>query len=167
MVPVGFVVRRLRLRALRLFALSQSDEVTEVGQPAKRGSMSDDKRAFPLAVLRVEGALQNMETGRVITDPVEIAEYKRRRDAENERIRLLNEEGVIRFSSGRVMEPNAGVVGLDHELEVHEGFDNHLFIMNADARCWAEPSTADMRELADLMIDRWTRFKASLEGKSE
>lgn len=77
----------------------------------------------------------------------------------------------IKFKSGREYDANCGIFGITEmqpgKFEITEGYDS-------DFQPWppgehADPETAfsadDMREMADMMIDRWTRFKASLEGK--
>jgi hypothetical protein len=100
------------------------------------------------------------------------AEIDRELTAE-ERIRIANETGIIKFSSGRTMDPASGIVGLSHKFEVGEGLDNLPNIVadwNADQAGedyyaeWLRPE--DLSELADIMIDRWQRFKASLGEKA-
>lgn len=131
---------------------------------------------FPIPALKSEGTVHDYETG-VVTDPEEIATLCAARDAEiererlaEERIRIANETGIIKFSSGRTMDPASGIVGLSHKFEVGEGLDNLPNIVadwNADQAGedyyaeWLRPE--DLSELADIMIDRWQRFKASLE----
>ena len=74
--------------------------------------------------------------------------------------------GGIEFSSGRVLRVNAGIVGLSPELEPHDGYDSQI---NWPVPDWddytpqEERLTADdMRELADMMIERWMKFKGTL-----
>ena len=129
---------------------------------------------FPPPSLKSEGTWHNYETG-AVTDPAEIAkleaaraaEIKAAKDAE-ERIRIANETGEIRFSSGHTMTPNCGIIGLSHDLEIFDGYDGSANIWESDQ--YGAPSVEDtpiedLHELADIMIDRWQRFKASLETK--
>jgi hypothetical protein len=99
-------------------------------------------------------------------------DHAAREKAAGERIRLANEDGIIRFSSGRTMDPPCGIIGLSHEMEVGEGSDNSPNIAadwnagDAGEDYYAEYlRPEDLAELADIMIDRWQRFKASVEGK--
>ena len=60
-------------------------------------------------------------------------------------------DGTIQLSSGRVLDPNCGVVGVNHKLEVYEGYDSS----------WIRYFTADeKRELADVMLARWQAYRA-------
>ena len=71
----------------------------------------------------------------------------------------------IKLSSGRIIYANCGIIGLSPELEVREGYDGTVEWPPPTWNEYAKPylTADDMRELADLMIDRWQRFKASLE----
>lgn len=120
--------------------------------------MSDDKKSvFDPPPLRTEGALQDYDTGRVITDPEEISAWNLR-DKWDDRDRLT-------FSSGRTLYAHCRIIGIDAEFGLSEGYDGDI-----SWPPWIDPNgdnsnklTADdMRELADLMIDRWIRFKDSL-----
>lgn len=77
----------------------------------------------------------------------------------------------IVFKSGRSITPNCGIVGIGPELGVSEGYDNGMDwppIEWGDGVKEEDALTADdMRELADLMIDRWQRFKAGLDGQAD
>jgi hypothetical protein len=71
----------------------------------------------------------------------------------------------IKFKSGNVMEPNCGIVGIDPDGKVSEGYDN-IFHGWPPEDWHYEPTkfTADdMRELADHMIARWQKFKEGLK----
>lgn len=82
----------------------------------------------------------------------------------------MSEDGKIKFTSGRIMDPNFGTVGLNHKLEVSEGWDNplnHKLCTSYEEGDWTAhwPDKDDLAELADIMIDRWTRFKTSLSQR--
>lgn len=73
----------------------------------------------------------------------------------------------IVFSSGRTACANDGIVGLSQDLEITHGYDGRFKwppdqLQNEEARLSAD----DMRELADLMIEQWTRFRTSLPPSS-
>ena len=82
-----------------------------------------------------------------------------------DRIRIANKTGEIRFSSGHNMNPEGGYVGLNHKFEIGEGQDNSANIWGADGTMTDPMWAKDLAELADIVIDRWQRFKASLEEK--
>lgn len=66
----------------------------------------------------------------------------------------------IKFSSGREIYANCGIIGIDAGLSISEGYDGGIAWPSHD---WGEPLTKDdMRELADMLIDRWQRFKETL-----
>ena len=79
-----------------------------------------------------------------------------------ERIRLANETGSIKFSSGRMMEPDCGVIGLSPNLDVFSGYNRSEHYRNPDEPSDDQMPSEDLTELADIMIDRWQRFKDSL-----
>ena len=104
-------------------------------------------------------------------DPAEIprleaeraAEIKAAKDAE-ERIRFSDDR--FRFASGRIFKPDLGFIGITNGLHPCDGrgmgLGWNLPVYEHDPHSL---SSEDMAELADIMIDRWERFKASLEGK--
>ncbi|MCW5648396.1 MAG: hypothetical protein KIS62_01485 [Ramlibacter sp.] len=72
--------------------------------------------------------------------------------------------GKIVLSTGTVLEPCAGTIGIAPDLEVTHGYDGMLY-RPADA--WDDPTekthamtAAEQLELADLMIERWQKFRA-------
>lgn len=69
----------------------------------------------------------------------------------------------IVFSSGRRLHANCGIVGIDSELEISEGYDGGIAYYVNDPGPHNQFSGDDMRELADLMIARWQRFKAAVQ----
>lgn len=78
----------------------------------------------------------------------------------------MNEE--IRLTSGRVIYANHGLVGIAETangFELGTGYDQQL--PWPPQQPWMEPgdalTVAEAKELADLMIDVWIRFKASLK----
>jgi hypothetical protein len=71
----------------------------------------------------------------------------------------------IKFLSGRYIEAGMGVVGISPDLEFYEGFNGAVDWPPLEG--WAaegnELTADDMRELADMMIERWQRFKETLD----
>lgn len=64
----------------------------------------------------------------------------------------------IVFSSGKSIYANNNIVGIDAELEISEGYDGSIFIEGHNGEeLLTKP---ELIELADMMIDRWQRFKA-------
>ncbi len=111
------------------------------------------ERKVGLAILKQEGTTVNMDTGHVLT-PEEIAALPPRDDRTDH----------VFFSSGRKIYANGLIVGIGPgpEFDLHEGYDGGVewpptFPEDEDVL-----TTDDMRELADMMIDRWQKFKATL-----
>jgi len=69
---------------------------------------------------------------------------------------------TITFSSGRTAYANRGIIGINPELELSEGYDGGIDWPNG----WREnPLTKeDVSELADHMIGLWQKFKETLTG---
>ena len=71
----------------------------------------------------------------------------------------------FRFSSGREMYAHAHVIGISPALELSYGYDGGIdwpieeWMSQEDAL-----SVSDMRELADMMIERWASFRDTLGG---
>lgn len=72
------------------------------------------------------------------------------------------EGGKVIFSTGRVESANAGIIGINPELDLHQGYDGSF----ASYAAWGpedeeyKPLTkAEREELADYMIGLWTAFK--------
>ena len=73
-----------------------------------------------------------------------------------ERIRIAKETGKIKFSSGHT-------AGLSPVCEMADDIGTAFY----DSEGMVMPTPEDLTEFADVMIDRWQRFKALLERKSE
>ncbi len=64
----------------------------------------------------------------------------------------------IIFSTGTRKYANDGIIGIDDDLEVTEGYDGGFY--------WYEHNRTNALtkeehlELADFMIDRWSKFKS-------
>lgn len=75
------------------------------------------------------------------------------------------------FTSGRRMYCHAQIIGIDPDLGLTYGYDGGIDWPIPD--WWEEEirprskriTAADMAELSDEMINRWTRFKATLQVK--
>lgn len=79
----------------------------------------------------------------------------------------LDDDGeTVSFSSGRIARTHRGIIGLSPDLWVTHGYDGSIKY-NPQEDQWDDDlddlTDADMRELADLMIARWTRFKTGLK----
>jgi len=72
--------------------------------------------------------------------------------------------GQIKLKTGRVIRATRGIVGIRDDLDISEGYDGGL--LTPDDAEWIEsaPTRADMIELADIMLDRWRRFRAKWAG---
>lgn len=72
----------------------------------------------------------------------------------------------ITFSSGRTAYAHLGIVGINPQLKLYNGYDGTINWPVPDF--WSAEEKAgkltadDMRELADHMIELWTAFKHTL-----
>ena len=69
------------------------------------------------------------------------------------------------FPSGREVRAHGGVIGICRDLGISHGWDGGFDWVSVDERHSQSISSltdADMLALADLMISRWTRFKAEV-----
>ena len=66
------------------------------------------------------------------------------------------------LSTGRRFSANRGIIGLNADNDLTEGYDSGIYI---GGNPWDEPdetwSAAEKAELADYMIARWQAFKAA------
>jgi hypothetical protein len=69
------------------------------------------------------------------------------------------------LSSGRRLYANRGIVGINPEMEVYEGYDGKIYttiytrpLFPGEISGWSHEEKC---ELADFMISLWTKFKAS------
>lgn len=90
----------------------------------------------------------------------------RRRDANKGKPPHFDDRGYFVFSSGRDAYCHAGIFSVSANGAVSYGYDGGI---DWPASRWSdeEPTdndlTADdMRELADMMIERWQKFRSSL-----
>lgn len=76
------------------------------------------------------------------------------------------DESILNFSSGRQIYANNSIIGIDGDGNVGGGYDAMITFQHWDTE---EEffSVEDMRELADLMISRWQRFKDTAEARSK
>lgn len=78
----------------------------------------------------------------------------------------------ITLSTGRVLKPNAGIVGIGPDLNVYEGYDSEFMYPHIELPDWIKKEGLDSGpgayeeltiperiELADIMIARWQAFK--------
>jgi hypothetical protein len=62
---------------------------------------------------------------------------------------------IIKLSTGREIEPNCGIVGIDSDLVMYDGYDGHL-----DAQCgggWL--TNGEVVEICDVMLGRWNLLR--------
>lgn len=74
--------------------------------------------------------------------------------------------GKLKFTSGKTIEPNCGIVGINHKLEIHHGFDGDLhaeYHQHAEVDEYGGLTAGEICELADFMIARWQLAKAKAE----
>jgi hypothetical protein len=74
---------------------------------------------------------------------------------------------VIKLKSGREIYANCGAVGINEDddgFQISQGYDGRIPWphLDCDQPDPTDLTADDMRELADILIDRWTRFRASL-----
>ena len=74
----------------------------------------------------------------------------------------------MQLKSGRKVYANCEIFGLaetDEGFAVTEGYDGGVRWPNEGPPNPEDLTADDMHEIADLMIERWTRFKAGLPVK--
>lgn len=69
----------------------------------------------------------------------------------------LDRDTII-LSTGRTMYANCGIIGIDPELNVSQGYDGQLFRFGENSL-----TPEERREISDYMIDLWTRFGEASE----
>jgi len=76
-----------------------------------------------------------------------------------------DETSEVVFSSGRRRYHHAKIFGLAPDMEISYGYDGH-FYSGQEGEEWRddeEPLTReDIAELADYMIEQWTKFRKQL-----
>lgn len=80
----------------------------------------------------------------------------------------MNNEDDIVLSTGRAFYANRGIVGIDAKGNVSEGYDGGVDVWGHDG--WskrADWSREDRDALADMMIARWTAFRAMTERPTD
>lgn len=72
------------------------------------------------------------------------------------------EGDTIIFTSGRKRDANNGIIGIGADMDVSEGYDGG-FYTGPDGEEWHNEedrlTKEDLLELAEYMIDQWTKFK--------
>lgn len=72
------------------------------------------------------------------------------------------EHDTIIFSSGKTRSANNGIVGLDADMCVFGGYDESVYC-GVETESWRDEADrltdAELDELADFMIERWTKFR--------
>lgn len=76
-------------------------------------------------------------------------------------------DDVLILRSGNQIYANDLILGISPDLSIFDGYDGRHTRMPDDSRekpDWGDLSPDDVRELADIAIDRWTRLKEILNG---
>ena len=67
---------------------------------------------------------------------------------------------IVQLQSGRKFYANCGIVGIDADGQVSEGYDGGIPEAHGDALEDADNwSPEECCELADIMIERWQRYQ--------
>lgn len=79
----------------------------------------------------------------------------------------MSKEEKIVFSTGKVIEPNRGLIGLSPDFEIGEGYDSTLPRHEEFLDIYESDSTfiltkQECRELCEIMIKRWQDFLTTL-----
>jgi hypothetical protein len=75
-------------------------------------------------------------------------------------------DDLIKLKSGNEIYANDLILGISPTLAISQGYDSRITSMpgdgwgTVDKPNWGGLSPADVRELADIAIDRWMRLKA-------
>lgn len=69
------------------------------------------------------------------------------------------EDEVAIFSTGKMRCANNGIIGLSPEMDVYEGYDGWFYEREVDDYFGEALTKAEQIELADYMIDAWSKFK--------
>lgn len=75
---------------------------------------------------------------------------------------------TLKLKSGRELYANRGLISINEELEISEGYDGGLPAPpNSENYKYDEDglSKEDALDLADILIDRWKRFKIEVSKK--
>ena len=70
----------------------------------------------------------------------------------------------MRLSTGREIDANRGLISVDGDGNLYEGYDGELHTLASDydvVNLAQELTPAERAELADAMIERWARFKTA------
>lgn len=71
---------------------------------------------------------------------------------------------LIRLKSGREFYANCTIVGISEDLKITEGYDGGIHCVGDYGEDDTDGLTKqDQLELADLMIDRWNKFKLGIQ----
>lgn len=70
----------------------------------------------------------------------------------------------VKLPSGRLIDANEGIIGIDAAGRAFEGYDGFLESMGNEAS-YLTPE--ERRELADLMIERWNMYKSIADEDQE
>ena len=64
------------------------------------------------------------------------------------------------FSTGKEIDPYQGIIGINEELDITEGYDGYI----KDTQCpeMDELTNNELIELADYVIKLWQKFKKNI-----
>ena len=69
----------------------------------------------------------------------------------------INGDDVI-FSTGRLAYANNGIIGIGPNMTIYDGYDG-IFCLDMES---GDFTSTELVELADYMIEQWTKFRAKL-----
>jgi NAD(P)H-nitrite reductase large subunit len=74
---------------------------------------------------------------------------------------MIDSTGEVMFSTGKEYYANKGIIGIDANLTVYDGYDGIMDPGHTQIRFTSE----ERRELADYMIRLWEMYKDRRETK--
>lgn len=81
-----------------------------------------------------------------------------------DRKELPTDDDCIIFSSGKKVYVSHGPIGIDANGNIHAGSDEDIYLQAPDHINFYDLSSADLMELADMMLARWASFKEGLSA---
>lgn len=66
------------------------------------------------------------------------------------------------LASRKEIDANRGFIGLNPDGDISEGYDGYLHMVGNDPEDYSYLTIEERKEIADIMISRWTKFKVAL-----
>jgi len=70
-------------------------------------------------------------------------------------------DDTVKLRNGKSFYANNGIVGINDDLQVYEGYDGHIDVHSHDR----DLSVNDKMMLAERMIDLWRAYAKKAEGQ--